>query len=149
VKRSPHPPKIPAVTSIRPSVLLDKPFDSIESPAYTVPGNLRTISSEGKLMATITKKELVDRIAEETGITQFTVRSIIQCCLDEIISELTNNNRLEFRDFGIFEVREAAPRTAQNPKTLEKIEVPAKRVAKFKMGRIMKERMNTTAVKKR
>ena len=99
-------------------------------------------------MATITKKELVDRIAEETGITQFTVRNIIQCFLNEIVSELARNNRLEFRDFGIFEVREAAPRTAQNPKTLVKIQVPAERRVKFKMGRIMKERVNTKAVTK-
>jgi integration host factor subunit beta len=100
-------------------------------------------------MATITKREIVDRIAEENGITQSTVKTIIQHFLDEIVSELARNNRLEFRDFGIFEVREASPRTGQNPKTLEKIEVPAKRVAKFKMGRIMRERMNAKAGKKR
>jgi integration host factor subunit beta len=49
---------------------------------------------------------------------------------------------LEFRDFGVFEVREQAARAAQNPKTLEPIEIPAKRKVKFKMGRIMREGMN-------
>jgi integration host factor subunit beta len=93
-------------------------------------------------MATITKKELVNRIAEETEIAQSAVKNIIQCFLDEIVFELAKNNRLEFRDFGVFEVREAAPRTAQNPKTLEKIRVPAKRVAKFKMGRLMGKGLN-------
>ncbi|MHC4570248.1 MAG: HU family DNA-binding protein [Planctomycetota bacterium] len=62
--------------------------------------------------------------------------------LDEIVSELAKGNRLEFRDFGVFEVREQAARVAQNPKTLEPIEVPAKRRVKFKMGRIMREGMN-------
>ncbi len=72
---------------------------------------------------------------------------MIQCFLDEIISELAKDNRLEFRDFGVFEVREQAARTAQNPKTLEPIDVPARRKVKFKMGRIMRERMNAEAVK--
>jgi len=68
----------------------------------------------------------------------------MQQFLDEIATELARNNRLEFRDFGVFEVKERAARTAQNPKTLEKVQVPAKRAVKFKMGRIMRERMNST-----
>jgi integration host factor subunit beta len=93
-------------------------------------------------MSTITKKDLIDRIAERTKSRHGTVKTVVQQFLDEIASELAKNNRLEFRDFGVFEVREAAPRTAQNPRTLEPIEVPAKRRVKFKMGRIMRERMN-------
>ena len=92
-------------------------------------------------MSTITKKELVERIAQSTQATHALVKATVQNFLDEIISELANGNRLEFRDFGIFEVREQAPRTAQNPKTLVKIQVPAKRRVKFKMGRIMKEKL--------
>jgi integration host factor subunit beta len=100
-------------------------------------------------MATITKKDLVDKVAEKTKTSQSIVKTIVQAFLDEIVSELARNNRLEFRDFGVFEVREAAPRTAQNPKTLEKIQVPAKRAVKFKMGRIMREKVNAKAAKKR
>jgi len=94
-------------------------------------------------MATITKKDLVDRIAEKMKTKQLRVKPIVQCFLDEIIAELAKNNRLEFRDFGVFEVKERAARTAQNPKTLQKIQVPAKRKVKFKMGRIMKEKLNS------
>jgi integration host factor subunit beta len=93
-------------------------------------------------MATITKKELIDRIAKRTQCKNITAKEIVQQFLDEIASELAKNNRLEFREFGVFEVRERATRIAQNPKTLEKIKVPAKRAVKFKMGRIMRERMN-------
>ncbi len=93
-------------------------------------------------MATITKKELIDRITENTQAKRLLVKATIQNFLDELTSELGKGNRLEFRDFGVFEVRERAARTAQNPKTLEKIQVPAKRRVKFKMGRIMRERMN-------
>ncbi len=93
-------------------------------------------------MATITKQELIDRITENTQAKRLLVKATIQNFLDEVISELGKGNRLEFRDFGVFEVRERAARTSQNPKTLEKIQVPAKRRVKFKMGRIMRERMN-------
>ena len=65
-----------------------------------------------------------------------------QNLLDEIIAELAKGNRLEFRGFGVFELREHAPRMAQNPKTLERIHVPAKRTVRFKAGRLMKQKLN-------
>jgi nucleoid DNA-binding protein len=92
-------------------------------------------------MATVTKKELIDRIAERTQAKRVTVKEIIQVFLDEIVNELSDDNRLEFRDFGVFETRTRVARTAQNPKTMEKVKVPAKRTVKFKMGRLMKENM--------
>ena len=98
-------------------------------------------------MATITKKELIDRIAERTQAKRVSVKRIIQTFLDEITEELCQDNRLEFRDFGVFETRTRAARIAQNPKTLERVEVPAKRTVKFKMGRLMRERLSTDASK--
>ncbi len=88
---------------------------------------------------TITKKELVARIAEKTNQTKVVAKDIIQLFLDEIIRELGRGNRLEFREFGVFEIKERAARKAQNPRTLEKVDVPAKHVVKFKVGRLMKE----------
>ena len=90
---------------------------------------------------TITKKELVARIAERTGQTKVVARDILQMFLDEIIDELGRGNRLEFREFGVFEIKERAARKAQNPRTLEKVDVPAKRVVKFRVGRLMKQRV--------
>jgi integration host factor subunit beta len=52
---------------------------------------------------------------------------------------------LEFRDFGVFETRTRAARIAQNPKTLERVQVAAKRTVKFKMGRLMRERLSADA----
>jgi nucleoid DNA-binding protein len=98
-------------------------------------------------MSTITKKELVDRIAESTQAKRVSVKRIIQAFLDEITAELYNGNRLEFRDFGVFETRTRAARIAQNPKTLERVEVPAKRTVKFKMGRQMKQNLSVAAAK--
>ena len=93
-------------------------------------------------MPTITKKDFVDRIAEMTQCKHVVVKSVLQQFLEETVAELAKGNRLEFRDFGVFEVRERAARVAQNPKTLERVKVPAKRTVKFKMGRIMREGMN-------
>jgi integration host factor subunit beta len=96
-------------------------------------------------MTTITKKELIDRIAEQTQAKRVVVKRVVQSFLDEIVSELSKNNRLEFRDFGVFEVRTREARVAQNPKTLERVKVPAKRTVKFKMGRLMKEKLSDNA----
>lgn len=88
-------------------------------------------------MSTTTKKELMERIAKSTAIKRSDVKRVVQSFLDEIINELAKGNRLEFREFGVFEVKERAPRTAQNPKTLDPVLVPAKRTVKFKVGRLM------------
>ena len=89
-------------------------------------------------MATVTKKELVDRIADQTGAKRVIVKKIVQSFLNNMIEELGHRNRLEFRDFGVFETKKRAARTAQNPKTLQRVEVPPKRTVKFKVGRMMK-----------
>jgi integration host factor subunit beta len=92
-------------------------------------------------MATITKKELIDRIAESESHRRVQVKKIVQKFLDEIVNELGRGNRLEFRDFGVFETKLRKARRAQNPKTLEPVAVPEKRTVKFKVGRLMKQRL--------
>jgi nucleoid DNA-binding protein len=97
-------------------------------------------------MATITKKELIDRIADDVDCKRVLVKQIIQRFLDSIVEELSNGNRLEFRDFGVFESKVRAARQAQNPKTMDKVPVPAKRTVKFKVGRVMKARLDASPV---
>lgn len=92
-------------------------------------------------MSTITKKELIDRIADSTGHRRVQVKRVVQQFLDEIIGELGRGNRLEFRDFGVFETKLRKARRAQNPKTLQPVEVPEKRTVKFKVGRLMKAKL--------
>lgn len=96
-------------------------------------------------METVTKKELVDRIAEQLGVKRVIVKRVTQQFLDEIIAELGRGNRLEFRDFGVFETKQRAARVAQNPKTMERVPVPSKRTVKFKVGRMMKLRLQEIA----
>src|SRR6266567_2962128 len=92
-------------------------------------------------MATITKKELIDRIAEASSQRRVQVKKVVQQFLDEIVAELGESNRLEFRDFGVFETKLRKARKAQNPKTLEPVAVPQKRTVKFKVGRLMKAKL--------
>ncbi len=93
-------------------------------------------------MATITKKELIDRIACEESCSRVLAKRVIQRFLDTIMDELGNGNRLEFRDFGVFESKFRAARQAQNPKTMDKVQVPCRRTVRFKVGRIMKMRLD-------
>ena len=95
-------------------------------------------------MATVTKKDLIDRIAEKENCKRILVKRIIQSFLDSIVEELGNGNRLEFRDFGVFESKVRAARLAQNPKTMDKVPVPSKRTVKFKVGRVLKLRLHDT-----
>ncbi|MDP9172896.1 MAG: integration host factor subunit beta [Planctomycetota bacterium] len=92
-------------------------------------------------MATITKKELIDRIADEASQRRVQVKRVVQQFLDEIVNELGKGNRLEFRDFGVFETKLRKARKAQNPKTLQPVDVPEKRTVKFKVGRLMKQKL--------
>lgn len=90
---------------------------------------------------TIAKRTLAERIAERHGLGQVQTLQVIQAFLDEVVSELAKGNRLEFRDFGVFETVTRKARTALNPKTLQKVPVKSRTVVKFKVGRLLKERV--------
>ena len=92
-------------------------------------------------MATTTKREIAERVAQQTGLAQVAVKQVVQMLFDEIVKELAAGNRMEFRDFGVFEVVVRKPRMGRNPRTGEKVSVPAKRVVTFKMGKVMKQRV--------
>jgi integration host factor subunit beta len=94
-------------------------------------------------MRTTTKKDLIDRISLQTGQKRVQVKRMVQAFLRNVITELSEGNRLEFRDFGVFEIRTRRPRMAQNPKTLERVPVPAKKTVKFKVGRLMKSALES------
>ena len=90
---------------------------------------------------TRTKKDLIDHVAAVTGQSRSAVKRTIQVAFEQIVDDLAQGNRLEFREFGVFEVKVRAARIAQNPKTLEPVHVPARRSVKFKPGRTMRQRL--------
>ncbi|MBI4569160.1 MAG: HU family DNA-binding protein, partial [Planctomycetes bacterium] len=89
----------------------------------------------------LTKKELALILAERFNVTQVSARNIVQGTFDAIIDVLKADGRMELRDFGVFEVKERRSRHARNPRTGQPVEVPVRRIVKFRPGREMAERI--------
>lgn len=89
----------------------------------------------------MTRKGIVRSVSEDLGITQTKAKEIVQKILDAIVETLIEENRLELRNFGVFEVKRRAARKARNPRTGEKVSVSAKFVVTFKPGQTMQQRV--------
>lgn len=88
----------------------------------------------------MTKRDLVVRISKETGLIQHDVYNIIQKTLDYIVESLAEGENVEFRNFGVFEVKERKQRVGRNPnKPSQTVTIPAHKVVKFKPGKVMKQ----------
>lgn len=88
---------------------------------------------------TVTKRELVIRVASTLGMTQNEVASIIDAAFDHLAASLAHGERWELRDFGVFEVKTRASRIGRNPRTGAQVPVPARRVVTFRPGKEMRE----------
>lgn len=88
---------------------------------------------------TMTKRELVIRVANMLGMTQSDVAKIIEGTFDTISQTLAEGQRWELRDFGVFEVKTRAARIGRNPRTGDQVPVPERRVVTFRPGKKMKE----------
>jgi len=87
----------------------------------------------------MTKKDLVTRIAKETGVHPADVYTIIQKTMDYITEGLVKGEHIEFRDFGVFEVCTRKSRIGRNPNRPEHVvQIPERKVVKFKPGKKMK-----------
>ena len=90
----------------------------------------------------MTKRELVVRISKETGIIQEDVQTVAQKMLDYITDALVAGDHIEFRDFGVFEVCIRKARIGRNPnRPAAVVEIPERKIVKFKAGKQMKERV--------
>lgn len=87
----------------------------------------------------MTKRELVIEVAEKLGYTQNEVSATVQATLDAIAESLAEGERLEIRNFGVFEVKSRDARMGRNPRTGEEVPITEKRVATFKPGKALKE----------
>ena len=83
---------------------------------------------------TVTKVLMIEKLVERTGLDQKLVSKIFLESLDQIVEELQEGNRIEFRGTFILGTKHQSARMAQNPKTLEKVEIPASRVVYFRKG---------------
>ncbi|TWU60536.1 DNA-binding protein HU [Rubripirellula tenax] len=89
----------------------------------------------------MTKKDIVRTISEEVGLTQQQTKEIVQKTFDAIIESLVREQRIELRNFGVFEVKPRAARKARNPRTGEQVNVPRKYVVTFKPGKHMEAKV--------
>lgn len=91
---------------------------------------------------TMTKKKLIQQISTDKGIHPNDVRHVIQSFLDKMTDALSHGDRLEFRDFGVFEVVERKQKIGRNPKKAEEpIIIPARNAVKFTPGKKMRKRI--------
>jgi nucleoid DNA-binding protein len=89
-------------------------------------------------LMTLTKRDLVTRISEETGLTQQQVLDVVQKTLDYIGESLAKGDKVELRNFGVFEVKTRKARVGRNPNAPETdVPIPARSVVKFKAGKEM------------
>jgi integration host factor subunit beta len=93
----------------------------------------------------VTKNDMVIEIAKKTNVEQQKVKQIVQLTLDSIVEILSSEKRIELRNFGVFEVRTRKARKARNPRTGAEVMVPSKQVVTFKAGKIMEEKIETSA----
>jgi integration host factor subunit beta len=90
-------------------------------------------------MGTVTKKKLIQSISQSKGVHPNDVRSIIQAFLDEMTENLAQGERLEFRDFGVFELVKRKPKIGRNPKNASvPIVIPERTAVKFTPGKKMR-----------
>ena len=90
----------------------------------------------------MTKRDLIVRIADETGLIQQDVQAVLQKSLDYIIDALAEDEFVEFRNFGVFEIRTRKERIGRNPNQPDHVvTIPERKVVKFKPGKIMRKRI--------
>lgn len=93
-------------------------------------------------MATLTKRELVVMISNETGLVQHQVLDVVQRTLDHLTDSLAKGDTVELRNFGVFEVRLTKARVGRNPnKPATSFVIPPRATVKFKSGKIMRQKV--------
>ena len=95
---------------------------------------------------TMTKRELVIRVADKLGMTQSDVGKIVEETFEAVSQNLAAGERWELRDFGVFEVKIRASRIGRNPRTGDQVPVPQRKVVVFRPGKRMKELVYTGVV---
>jgi integration host factor subunit beta len=92
----------------------------------------------------MTKSELIDAIAARADLTKARAETVVNCVFDTMTSALQQGEGIEIRGFGSFTVRPYKPYDGRNPRTGQPVPVPAKRLPFFKVGKDLKELVNTS-----
>jgi integration host factor subunit beta len=91
----------------------------------------------------MTKAELVEEVSEKTGLPKKQAEIVVNTVFESIVETLKTGEKIELRGFGSFRIRQRDSRMGRNPKTGDKVDVPAKRIPYFKPGKELRELLNT------
>ena len=89
----------------------------------------------------MTKKDIILKVSDKTNLKQIDVKKVVQETLDCITEALVRGEKIELRNFGIFKVKQRKSRTGRNPRTGQVVPVPPRKVAVFKPGLEMKNKL--------
>lgn len=92
----------------------------------------------------MTKSVLIEKVAEKVeGLTRNQTEIVVETVFESIKKALMSGEKIEIRGFGNFRLKTRKPRKARNPKTGESVDVPGKKVLYFKVGKALKEMLNS------
>ncbi len=92
---------------------------------------------------TLTKADLIEEVLKVTELPRKESETIVETIFDSIIEAIQKGEKIEIRGFGSFRTRQRKGRVGRNPKTGEKVEVPAKRIPFFKPSKELKDFVNS------
>ncbi|HMD67470.1 MAG TPA: HU family DNA-binding protein [Chitinivibrionales bacterium] len=93
-------------------------------------------------MSNITKKDLVEKISDTTGLTQVDTKIVVESLLEAVSKSLQEGRNIEIRGFGRFKIKERRARSARNPRTNEHIQVQAGFKPVFEASKELRKRVN-------
>ena len=97
--------------------------------------------------ATLTKNDIVRTLAEKYELEIASTRRVVQGTLDMVLEALLKGDKVELRNFGVFEVIQRKGRIARNPKSKQEVFIPERKVVKFKPGKVMEDKITTPSMK--
>jgi integration host factor subunit beta len=93
----------------------------------------------------MTKADLIDEVSRVVELTRKDSEIVVETIFDSIVHSLRAGDKIEIRGFGSFRTRQRNPRVGRNPKTGDRVEVPAKKIPFFKPSKELKDLVNTGA----
>ena len=98
----------------------------------------------GDKRGVMTKADLIDEVSRLAELTRKDSEVIVETIFDSVVRSLRAGDKIEIRGFGSFRTRQRRPRVGRNPKTGERVEVPAKKIPFFKPSKELKDLVNET-----
>lgn len=95
-------------------------------------------------MLNVTKSDIVDKIAAQTGLTKFETKAVVDGLLVSIIDALAAGKRIELRGFGVFSVKSRKPRMARNPRTGDPVPLEERFIPTFKVSSEFQDKVHNT-----